>query len=321
MLTPRFIASLLLAGFSPAVLCAESWTLDRAIATALENSPDARIARARIEGAQAYVEQANAAWLPQLSLSSRYTDTNSPLMAFGSILNQRAFNFGLDFNHPGRIDNLNATGTVAYNLYSGGRATAVRTAARAGAAAADRDLRAAQQQLATEVVRAALNLRKAREGKRDSWPSDADAYTGYSAVNILWPVFMVQLGMLRAACAYMPTDRRMQAHLFALEACAAESLAEFDPAVGAICMRWLANFNLLHDSFLLEFVTQQTRAFLYDAGQGKSRFRRLPRLLDEISPFSQAYQDFERAVAKQAHTQGAKPQDMTDLSAWPVFKW
>ncbi len=144
-------------------LHAEPWTLDRAVATALERNPDARVARARVEAAQALVEQAGAAWLPQLMLSGRYTDTNSPMMAFGSILNQRAFNFGLDFNHPGRIDNLNTTGTVAYNLYSGSRATAGRTAARAGAEAADFDLRAAQQQLATEVVRAALNLRKARE--------------------------------------------------------------------------------------------------------------------------------------------------------------
>ncbi len=145
------------------LLRAEPWTLDRAIATALEHSPDARVARARADGAQALVEQAGAAWLPQLSLSGRYTDTNSPMMAFGSILNQRAFNFGLDFNHPGQIDNLNATGTVAYNLYSGGRATAGRTAAKAGAEAADLDLRTAQQQLVAEVVKAALNLRKARE--------------------------------------------------------------------------------------------------------------------------------------------------------------
>lgn len=144
-------------------LHAEPWTLDRAVATALENSPDARVARARVEGAQAFVDQAGAAWLPQVSLSGRYTSTNSPMLAFGSILNQRAFNFGLDFNHPGRIDNLNATGTVAYNLYSGGRATAGRTAARAGAEAAGHDLRTALQQLATEVVRAVLNLRKARE--------------------------------------------------------------------------------------------------------------------------------------------------------------
>lgn len=90
-------------------------------------------------------------------------DTNSPMMAFGSILNQRAFNFGLDFNHPGAIDNLNATGTVAYNLYSGGRATASRTAAQAGVLAAGHDLRAAHQQLTAAVVRAVLDLRKSRE--------------------------------------------------------------------------------------------------------------------------------------------------------------
>ena len=146
-----------------ASLRAEVWTIDRAVDTALEHSPDARVARARVDGAEAMVDQASAAWRPQLSFSSRYTETNSPMMAFGSILNQRAFNDSIDFNHPGQIDNLNATGTVAYNLYSGGRATAGRTAARAGAEAADLDLRAAHQQLTAEVVKAALNLRKARE--------------------------------------------------------------------------------------------------------------------------------------------------------------
>ena len=155
------LAASLLVG--PAVLHAESWTLDRAVATALERSPDARAARARIDGAQAMVDQSQAAWRPQVSLAGRYTNTNSPMTAFGSILNQRAFNFGLDFNRPGHVDNLNATGTVAYNVYAGGRATAGRTAAQAGAEAADLDLRAAHHRLATEVVRAALNLRKARE--------------------------------------------------------------------------------------------------------------------------------------------------------------
>ncbi len=142
---------------------AEPWTIDRAVAKALERNPDARVARARIDAAQAMIAQAQSAWLPQVSLAGRYTDTNSPMMAFGSILNQRAFNFGLDFNHPGEIDNLNATGTVAYNVYSGGRASAGRSAARAGADAASLDLRATQHELAAEVVKATLNLRKARE--------------------------------------------------------------------------------------------------------------------------------------------------------------
>ncbi len=167
----------------------------------------------------------------------------------------------------------------------------------------------------------AYDLRKAYEGQRDTWPSDAPAYAGYSAVNILWPIFLVQLGMLRSACAYMPTDRLIQSQLFALEACAEQALCEFDPAVGAMCMRWLANFNLFTDQFLLEFVTQQTREFLFGTSQGKARFRRLPRLLDEISPFSPAYKEFERAVSKKAHEHGARPQDMVDLSSWPEFNW
>ena len=167
----------------------------------------------------------------------------------------------------------------------------------------------------------AYDLRKAKEGRRDRWSSDAGEYEGYSAVNVLWPVFLVQLGMLRSACAYMPTNRRVHAHLYALEACAAEALTEFDPVVGAMCMRWLANFTLLPDTFLLEFVTQQTKEFIFGAGQGKARFRRLPGLLDEISSRSQAYQNFERAVTKQSHSLGASPKDMMDLSEWPEFKW
>ena len=147
----------------PAGHGAEPWTLDRAVETALKNSPDARIARQRSEGAQAVIEQARSAWLPQVSVSGRYLDTNSPMIAFGSILNQRAFSFGLDFNRPGRIDDLNATGTVAYNLYSGGRASAGLSAAKSGALAAGQDFRAAQQQLGRDVVKAFLSIRKARE--------------------------------------------------------------------------------------------------------------------------------------------------------------
>lgn len=144
-------------------LRAEVWTLDRAVAAALENSPDARLARARMEAAAALVQQAQGAWFPQLSVAGRYTETNSPMLAFGAILNQRAFTNSIDFNRPGQIDNLNATGTVAYNLYSGGRATAGRAAARAGAEAAERDVHSAHQQLAAEVIKATFDLQKARD--------------------------------------------------------------------------------------------------------------------------------------------------------------
>jgi outer membrane protein len=165
MRLPRLgIAALLVAAAAP--LRAQPWTVERAVGAALRGSPDAAIARARMEAADALVAQADSAWLPLLSIGGRYTDTNSPMAAFGSILNQRAFSFGLDFNHPGRIDNLGASGTLAYNLYSGGQATAARDAARAGSEAAQEERRATRNRLAADVVKAVLDIRKAREAER-----------------------------------------------------------------------------------------------------------------------------------------------------------
>jgi len=80
---------------------------------------------------------------------------------------QRNFGYASNFdryNRPGWVDDLNLNGKVVYNLYAGGAPTAQRTAAGAGSRAAEEDLRGVQQQLAAEVIKALLNLRKAREG-------------------------------------------------------------------------------------------------------------------------------------------------------------
>ncbi|EDY82644.1 outer membrane efflux protein [Verrucomicrobiia bacterium DG1235] len=142
---------------------AQPWTLGRAIEVALENSPDGRVAQARIAGAEAMLDEARSYGLPQVSLKSSYTQTDSPMMAFGSILNQRAFDFGLDFNNPGTIDNLNATATVGINLYSGGQVSAGKRAAEAGVSAAGFDEAATRQQLTAQTVKAYLDIRKAGE--------------------------------------------------------------------------------------------------------------------------------------------------------------
>lgn len=158
----RFVlltAVLVALGASPAVA---AWTAQDAVATALRNSPDAAIARARVTAADSLLQQARANALPQLSLAGRYTQTNSPMPAFGAILSQRAFSNDLDFNRPGRIDHFNATATVGYPVYSGGRTRAGRNAAAAGAEAAAADLRAAQHELAARAIKALLELRKAR---------------------------------------------------------------------------------------------------------------------------------------------------------------
>ena len=164
---PRaFTLSLVLgACIGAAGLHADPWTLDAALQAALKGNPDARLAAQRAEAAETMVEQARSAWYPMVTLQGSYVQTNSPMTAFGAILNERAFSFGLDFNRPGQIDDLNATGTIAYNLYGGGRPTAV-LARPSGALASRQDLRAARNQLSAAVAKAYLDVRKARESVR-----------------------------------------------------------------------------------------------------------------------------------------------------------
>lgn len=165
-LHPRFagLLSFFLAALVPSAPAGEPWTVDRAVATALRQSPDVQSARHRIEAGAAMLAQVNSAWQPQVTLAGGYTRTNGALNGLGFALNQRAFSPSLDLNRPGWTDNLNVTGTVSYNLYDGGRPSARRDAALAGVRAAEQDLRSVQLQLAADVARAVLNLRKTREG-------------------------------------------------------------------------------------------------------------------------------------------------------------
>lgn len=142
------------------------WTLEAAIARAMENSPDARIALFRVRSAEAVTRMARAPGMPRVRLSAGYRYTNNPMHAFGAILNQRAFEPGIDFNDPGTIDNLNATGSIAWQLYDGGRRSAGTRAADAGLLAAQYEKSAAMLRLQAVVTQTYLDIRKAREAVR-----------------------------------------------------------------------------------------------------------------------------------------------------------
>jgi outer membrane protein len=145
-----------------AALSAEPWTLDRAIAHALTDNPDARIARQRIAVAQAVLQQANSAFWPQVQLQSSYTRTDHPVSVFGHALNQRSFRSTLNFNDVPDTDNLNVRGVVTVPLYAGGRNKAGREAALANRQAARQENEAVQNALAFEVARAFHTILKTR---------------------------------------------------------------------------------------------------------------------------------------------------------------
>ncbi|MBE0585272.1 MAG: TolC family protein, partial [Desulfofustis sp.] len=87
-------------------------------------------------------------------LSGGYSQTDNPMLAFGSILNQGGFDDTIDFNDPGRTDNLGFQAEVNYRFYNGGRDQAAGQAAEALQLASETDRTAIEHRLGFEVVRA-----------------------------------------------------------------------------------------------------------------------------------------------------------------------
>jgi outer membrane protein len=149
--------------WSLAAPAAEPWSLERALQQALTANPDARLAQQRIVAAQAGLDQANAAFWPKVQLQSSYSASDNPMLAFGSILNQRAYSSSLNFNDVPTVDDFNARGLVTVPLYAGGKNTATRKAAAANTEAAKQDNAAVQNALGYEVARAFYTVLKTRQ--------------------------------------------------------------------------------------------------------------------------------------------------------------
>ncbi|OGR02098.1 MAG: hypothetical protein A2520_07725 [Deltaproteobacteria bacterium RIFOXYD12_FULL_53_23] len=150
-----FLGLLLMASPSQAAKTAipEVWTLRHAVRFAVRNNPDSRMGKNRIEAAQAAISMERSSFYPKLDLNTKYDQTNNPMYSFGNILNQGAFHNTIDFNNPGRTDNLNLGVRLGYRFYNGGRDLAGLKAVEAQAVSSQMELAAVQAQLTFEVVR------------------------------------------------------------------------------------------------------------------------------------------------------------------------
>ncbi len=162
LLSLLFLSSAVHAADDPAAV-PQVWTVRQAVRFALANSPDSRMTRQRIDAARALIDETRAAFYPRLGVSGQYSQTNNPMYSFGNILNLGAFNQTINFNAPGRTDDLSLAARLDYRLYNGGRDQAGLDAAEAMASASSTDYQALQGQLGFEVVRAFFTIVQAVE--------------------------------------------------------------------------------------------------------------------------------------------------------------
>ena len=141
----------------------KSWTARDAVIFALQNSPDSRIAAQRISAAVAQRDMAQSAFRPRMNLSAGYDQTNNPMYSFGNILNQGSFDETIDFNNPGRTDNLNMKAELLYRFYNGGRDEARINAATSNQLSTEMDRKTTYQVLGYEVIRAFQQISQAQD--------------------------------------------------------------------------------------------------------------------------------------------------------------
>lgn len=130
------------------------WTPELAVEFALKNSPDSQISWERIQAATGGTTLAKAGYFPTIGLHATYGQTNNPMYSFGNILNQGAFDDTINFNDPGRTDNLNMSADITYRFYNGGRDIASVDAAEANEQSLSEQYASVQNNLAFEVVKA-----------------------------------------------------------------------------------------------------------------------------------------------------------------------
>lgn len=141
--------------------------LRQCIELALTDNPEIAIQQARIDQAEAGRRQAEAAYLPRVTVSVSATRTDDPLGAFGLKLGQGEVDPAIDFgaaelNNPDPVNNLNTRIEVSAPVYTGGRLEAQAGQAQALSRAARLGDQAARQLLIRQVAAAYQGIHSAR---------------------------------------------------------------------------------------------------------------------------------------------------------------
>ena len=126
-------------------------TVDRAIEEALRASPELVQIEQRIGAATEQVVQAEASFYPRVVLAEDFNVTDNPVYALMNIINQRRFSPNIDFNNPGRTQNLASKVQGEWLLFQGGSRWFDRKAALGQQRSIQAELAAGRNRLVAKV--------------------------------------------------------------------------------------------------------------------------------------------------------------------------
>ncbi|HSP97658.1 MAG TPA: TolC family protein [Candidatus Dormibacteraeota bacterium] len=148
----RLAVAVLLAALAAAPAVAQPLSVEDAVGLALSQNPDVRAAAERIGEAEARLGEATSAFYPRVDGRIGFARTDNPAQAFAMILNQRKFNFDLNFNNPGPTQDVRPEIVGAFPIFRGGQDYLRRQAAELGVETAKLERLAVRNALTEAVI-------------------------------------------------------------------------------------------------------------------------------------------------------------------------
>lgn len=168
------------------------------------------------------------------------------------------------------------------------------------------------------VLGLAYDVRKAFQGYRNqdyrTYPND-DRCRIYG-VEILWPVLLVQVGVLRQAMAFIPTNSLDQAIMFELEHAVEFAVRSTMPITADDVLHRLRRIGAAPYAHLDSVLDSRCRYFI--GLPAKERLKALPKLMDTFAPMYQIL-----ATGDATMRPGVIPPSafVKDDSEWLDFEW
>ena len=160
------------------------------------------------------------------------------------------------------------------------------------------------------------DVRHAFEGRRERSKETRDP-----GFKVLWPILLLQLGILRSLASGQTLAAEERAILDQLQAAVEAALLEQDPFAGAECVEWLHEFGGVSPRYLIAFGPHMTYEYLFETRAGKARFQNLPTILWSLDESSLPYRRFRKELEKAAAKAGCDPSQLEDTLEWPAIKW
>jgi len=162
----------------------------------------------------------------------------------------------------------------------------------------------------------AYDVRKAQEGQRLKRKSKQapDPLVLYG-VEILWPVILVQVGLLRHAMGFMPTSKRHHATMFELEYVVEAAIDEAVVADAAEIIEWIPRLGAAPYPHLDSVLT--SRCVYFINLPAKKRLQALVPLLESFDPMFDYFSESGPEKADRIPQSAFKEGD----DEWPKFEW